>query len=44
MIASLAVPFVGMEAKSGATPVIPDFAIVAPIHDDPLSDDRRTLG
>ena len=44
MITSLAVPFVGMEAQSGATPVKPDFAIVAPRHDDPLSDDRRTLG
>ena len=44
MITGLAVPFVGMEAQPGATPVKPDFAIVAPRHDDPLSDDRQTLG
>jgi hypothetical protein len=44
MITGLAVPFVGMEATAGATPVKPDFAIVAPRHDDPASDDRKTLG
>ena len=44
MITGLAVPFVGMEAQPGATPVKPDFAIVAPRHDDPQSDDRQTLG
>lgn len=30
MLTSLAVPFVGMEAVAGATPVKPDFAIVVP--------------
>ena len=30
MITGLAVPFVGMEAEAGATPVKPDFAIVVP--------------
>jgi len=30
MITGLAVPFVGMEAEPGATPVKPDFAIVVP--------------
>jgi hypothetical protein len=37
MITGLAIPFVGMEAESIATPVKPDFAIVAvrPADDDP---------
>jgi hypothetical protein len=32
MVTNLAVPFVGMEDVAGATPVKPDFAIVAPRH------------
>ena len=34
MITGLAVPFVGMEQVAAATPVKPDFAIVAPRHGD----------
>lgn len=37
LITSLAVPFVGLEGETGATPVKPDFAIVTPrFADDPL--------
>lgn len=37
LITSLAVPFVGLEGETGATPVKPDFAIVTPrFVDDPL--------
>ncbi len=44
MITGLAVPFVGMEAQAGATPVKPDFCIVAPRHDNPTSKRRKVLG
>jgi len=44
MITGMAVPFVGMEAQPGATPVKPDFCIVAPRHDDPKSEKRKVLG
>lgn len=33
MVTSLAVPFVGMEAETSATPARPDFAIIAPRYD-----------
>lgn len=44
MITGMAIPFVGMEGESGATPVKPDFAIVAPRHDDPASEQPQVLG
>lgn len=44
MITGMAVPFFGMEAQPGATPVKPDFCIVAPRHDDPKSEKRKVLG